>query len=581
MKTPSTVGARSQTDSTDRFDLGALFEFSSNVNSSLDVNFILNHFLLTVMGKMMSPRGVVLLAGKSGAFAVSTVKGLPDSLLGTTLHIRRPPSSIVSSRRASQRSSPWMKFFKESQLAFIVPLESRGKVLGLLGFASLVPKKTLSGREETYVRALGNIAAAAIEKGLVLEEVRQVNRRLDAKVQELNTLFDLSKEFNSVLEAEKLLKLLTFSLLGQVGTNRFFTALRSEGKMDIVQSRVEGAVSPSIVKFCADLTKPVFVHSISKGKKAAIATELNALGIQLLVPIHLHDETAGVIAVGERVSRLPYSEADIEFLSSLGNLAMISLENAHLFREAIEKQKLEDELVIAKEIQSRLLPGTLPAIPGYEISAMNVTSKQVGGDYYDVLVLDDGRNVIAIGDVSGKGTPASLLMANIQATIRALAPFGLPLSDLTARVNNIIVENTGSDRFITFFWGTLDSSAGVFEYVNAGHNPPYLFHADGSFDRLEKGGIILGVMKTIVPYEMGTIRFAPGDTLLLFTDGVSEAMSKSDEEYGEERLERSARASLAHTPAQIIENLVASVREHAAGTIQSDFITLVAVKRLP
>jgi sigma-B regulation protein RsbU (phosphoserine phosphatase) len=457
-----------------------------------------------------------------------------------------------------------MKFFKESRLAFIVPLESRGKVLGLLGFASLFPKKNLSGREETYVRALGNIAAAAIEKGLFLEEVRQVNRRLDAKVQELNTLFDLSKEFNSVLEAEKLLKLLTFSLLGQVGTSRFFTALRSGGKMEIVQSRVEGAVSPSIVKFCVDLTKPVFVHSISKGKKATIASELNALGIQLLVPVHLHDETAGVIAVGERVSRLPYSEADIEFLSSLGNLAMISLENAHLFREAIEKQKLEDELVIAKEIQSRLLPGTLPAIPGYEISAMNVTSKQVGGDYYDVLVLDDGRYVIAIGDVSGKGTPASLLMANI-----------------TARVNNIIVENTGSDRFITFFWGTLDSSTGVFEYVNAGHNPPYLFHADGSFDRLEKGGIILGVMKTIAPYEMGTIRFAPGDTLLLFTDGVSEAMSKNDEEYGEDRLERSARASLAHAPGQIIENLVASVREHAAGTIQSDDITLVAVKRLP
>ena len=241
-------------------------------------------------------------------------------------------------------------------------------------------------------------------------------------------LFDLSKEFNSVLDADRLLKLLTFSLLGQVGTNRFFTALRRDGKMEVVQARVNGSISPKVVELCSGLTKPLFVQSIAKGKKAAFAAELTAVGVQLLVPIHLRDETAGVIGVGERVSRLPYSDADVEFLSSLGNLAMISLENAHLFHTAIEKQKLEDELIIAKEIQRGLLPGTLPAVPGYEIAAMNVTSKQVGGDYYDVLPLPDGSHVIAIGDVSGKGTPASLLMANIQATIRALVPFGLPLS---------------------------------------------------------------------------------------------------------------------------------------------------------
>ena len=169
MKPTSTGGTRTKTESSDRFDLSALFEFSSNVNSSLDVKFILNHFLLTVMGKMMSPRGVVLLAGNDRVFTVYTAKGLPESAVGSALQIRKPPSAIIKTERASHRPTPWIKFFRENKLTFVVPLESRGKVPAFR-ICLIDSRKTLSGREETYVRALGNIAAAAIEKGLVLDE---------------------------------------------------------------------------------------------------------------------------------------------------------------------------------------------------------------------------------------------------------------------------------------------------------------------------------------------------------------------------------------------------------------------------
>ena len=134
-------------------------------------------------------------------------------------------------------------------------------------------------------------------------------------------------------------------------------------------------------------------------------------------------------------------------------------------------------------------------------------------------------------------------MANLQATIRALVPLRLPLPELTQRVNDLMCQNTGGDKFVTFFWGAIDPRTMTLEYVNAGHNYPYVLHLDGSMDRLDKGGMILGVMKTAVPYEEGMVQLRDHDLLLLFTDGVSEAMSKEGEEYGEPRLEEVLHAS--------------------------------------
>jgi len=273
-----------------------------------------------------------------------------------------------------------------------------------------------------------------------------------------------------------------------------------------------------------------------------------------------------------------FSQADLEFLTSIGNLAVISLENARLFKEAIEKQKLEDELMIAREIQKGLLPSVLPDIPGFQVSAANISSKQVGGDYYDVLALADGRFIIAIGDVSGKGSPAALLMANLQATIRALVPLGASLGELTGRVNDLMCENTGGNKFVTFFWGAIDPGARTLTYVNAGHNYPYLVHADGTFDRLDRGGMILGILKTTAPYEEASIAFREGDALVLFTDGVSEAMSVRAEEYGEERLERVLRQTTASPAEYILDAIHRDVLLHAAGAQQSDDITMMVVK---
>ncbi len=574
------IVATRKSNAQDHFDLNSLFEFSAIVNSTLELNFILGHLLLTMMGKLLSLRGVILLRKNDHVYVVGNVKGLPPETLGQPVSIKKLPHAVTYIEKIDARRQAWTRYFKSLHIHVMVPLVTGGKTVGIAGFGLSPLKKRLSTMEETYIRSLSNIAASAIEKGLIVDELKNVNRRLDRKFHEMTTLFELGKEFNAILDQERLVKMLMFTIVGQIGASRYFLCLEHNGSMQPVSSRLEGQITPGMCASFHSLTSGVIVESLHRKSDLPLKSSLTALGVQVIVPLLVQGEVKGMMGLGEKIRGEKYTQPDLEFLTSLGNLAMISLENARLFQEAIEKQKMENELLIAKEIQRGLLPKELPLIPSFDVAATNISSKQVGGDYYDIIPVSPTKFVFAIGDVSGKGTPASLLMANLQATIRALVPLGLPLAELTKRVNDLICENTGSDRFITFFWGILDTQDRLITYVSAGHNPPYIFHPDGSFDRLDKGGIILGIMKALVPYQEGEVTLHPGDVLVLFTDGVSEAMNDKEEEWEEARLEAVVKDHLCDPPSKIVDEIVDAIRIHSAGVAQSDDITLVIAKSI-
>jgi sigma-B regulation protein RsbU (phosphoserine phosphatase) len=562
-----------------RFENAALFEFSTVINSSLELPFILSHILLTIMGKILATRAMAVLARTKSEFVVDMVKGFPPSLKGKEVKIGAVPKTTFEIASLDAGRHPWVKFFSDEGVTIVLPLVIAEKTIGMLGFGGRAARGKLPAREVTYLRSLANISATAIEKAHTIGELQLVNRQLDQKIQDLNTLFETGKEFSALLDPERQVRLLELSLLGRFLPTRYLISLRDGADMKIVASKISGQMPQGeFLSTLSRISAPVRVGDIVVDGTVDTRGTLAALGMTVVVPIRLQGESRGQILLGEKMNREEFSQADLEFVSSIGNLAIISLENARLFKEAIEKQKLEDELLIAREIQKGLLPNVLPEIPGLRISAANISSKQVGGDYYDVLALPDGRYIIAIGDVSGKGSPAALLMANLQATIRALVPLNLSLSELTGRVNDLMCENTGGNKFVTFFWGAIDREIRSLSYVNAGHNYPYLIHHDGSFDRLDKGGMILGVMKTPVPYEEAVVPCRPGDTLVLFTDGVSEAMSTVQEEYGEERLERALRGALAGTAQEILEAVHRDVLVHTHGAPQSDDITLMVLK---
>ena len=213
----------------------------------------------------------------------------------------------------------------------------------------------------------------------------------------------------------------------------------------------------------------------------------------------------------------------------------------------------------------------------FDIAAVNVSSKQVGGDYYDIIELDENDCVVAIADVSGKGVPASLMMANMQAFLQVICRQNIPLDIATGLINDLISKNTTDGRFITFFWGTLNNLDKTFEYVNAGHNPPLLIR-DGKIIKLEIGGMILGVMKTIMQYRSEKIQLMKDDVIVMFTDGISEAMNKKGEEFSDEALEKLSLESVGDTSENIMKKIQSEVQKFTDGANQSDDITLVVIK---
>jgi sigma-B regulation protein RsbU (phosphoserine phosphatase) len=306
---------------------------------------------------------------------------------------------------------------------------------------------------------------------------------------------------------------------------------------------------------------------------------LSDLGVELIVPMQIKGETKGLIMLGERKNRKGYEQTDIEFILSLGSIAIISIENALLFETALEKQRMEKDLETARTIQKNLLPKSIPKFDTIEIEAYNESAKIVGGDYYDIIQLDESNVLIAIADVSGKGVPASLLMANLQAFLKTICKMKLPLDEATNLINDLIAENTTMGNYVTFFWSVFNTESKELTYVNAGHNPPFLVR-NGKITKLKKGGMIIGFLPTEIPYESETVKLQKGDFLILYTDGITEAMDKDSKEYTDERFEELVCRLKDESPYEAMKIIKRSIDEHVKGAEQSDDLTYIVAKVL-
>jgi sigma-B regulation protein RsbU (phosphoserine phosphatase) len=306
------------------------------------------------------------------------------------------------------------------------------------------------------------------------------------------------------------------------------------------------------------------------------ATWLKTHRIAVIVPLLIHGRLIGFLALGMKTEREDYAAEELRILNSLASQVAMASENIRLLEENVEKRRLEEQLQIARHIQRGFLPHELPPTPGLALAARSRFCLEVAGDYYDVIPLENRETVLAVADVSGKGACAALLMANLQASLRTAVGVGVRLADVVARINDLIYHNTPPEEYITFFVGICNPDSHRLAYVNAGHNPPLFLRRDGSVESLHQGGVILGMAPNL-RYEQATIELAPGELVLMYTDGVSEAMNASGEEFGEERMKAFLLKYRALDPQELLERLEAEVVAfRSSDEFEDDFTLLLA-----
>ncbi len=541
-------------------NLAALVDFSNLINSDLDINFILNNLLLTCFGKFLTSKGFVLLADENNNIKIGLVKGYNNSVF----------DSIVNKSIDEVFDELNEDFCLLNKIAVTEKISTTKGTIGIFALGEKITKEKYLLDDINFIQTILKISAVAIENSLTLDRLNSINRSLDSKINQLSSLFELSKEFSSTLDDSRVNKLLVLTLIGQLTVSKYAIISIRNNSLNVIDSKFSEEVIKSITyeKF-GSLMQPLTENDLDDNLKNA--------GIRLIVPMTMKDRTKGLIMLGKRLTQAEYSKSDIEFIMSVAGLAVISIENAFLFKETLEKQKYEKDLEIARNIQRNLLPQKIPKTNKYEIFAFSQSARMVGGDYYDIVKLDSGNTLIAVADVSGKGVQAALLMANVQAFLKAIAKQNIPLNNASNLINDLISDNTSMGSFITFFWGILNDVDPEIEFVNAGHNPPLLIR-NGVLSKLKTGGMILGVMQTIIPYEEEKVKLKKDDVIVLFTDGISEAMDISNNEYTDERLESYAISNYKKSAKEIGEGILNDVKSFTKEAEQSDDITLLVIK---
>ncbi|MCB2211868.1 PP2C family protein-serine/threonine phosphatase [bacterium] len=401
---------------------------------------------------------------------------------------------------------------------------------------------------------------------------------------QLNAMLeDLTERLSSFPDRAMLWKQISSRLRHAVGVERVLPVIRTQDNRFTV---FQGEISPftmndDLIKRLEGDRRPILLDEAMASMRIPFTDGqirwISQNQVNLLLPMFVRGRLVGFVALGRSTRGQDYTPEIVQSLHSMMQQVALSADNLRLLEDNLEKKRLEEELKLARSIQEGFLPQNIPDTPGLDIGARSRFSLEVAGDYFDVIALPDNRTVIALGDVSGKGAGAALIMANLQASLRALVKVNADLAALVASINDIICQNTPIEEYITFVTGMFDPNTSAFTYINAGHNPPLVFRSTGEVETLDEGGIVLGVMPGFV-YDVGKVELRDGDRLFFYTDGVSEAMNANGEEFGEERIYDFLAKNNQHSCSGVVEHLENEVlRFHGKPNLEDDCTMVLAL----
>ncbi|MBI3722676.1 SpoIIE family protein phosphatase [bacterium] len=415
------------------------------------------------------------------------------------------------------------------------------------------------------------------------------------KLGNLLILQEINKALNSESDLERLLELIMDTAIHLCDAERGFLILVNEAKLDFVVARnidyeavrsPEFKISNSVIRRVVKSGEPILTSNAKvdlKSVDSVISLDVRSL---LCVPLRVKSRTIGTLYLDSRQAGAAFSEEDRDLLSAFSDQAAIALENARLLKEAKDKEAILSELRVARTIQLALLPKRDPLVPGFDLAGGMKTAKEVGGDYYDYIPAhknqDGSRDLfLAIGDVSGKGVPAGLIMVMARSTVRSLSgQRDVDPKAVCVETNRILKQDLKPGLFMSLLLARADLRTGSLRLAGCGHERPLIRRASGKVERVDLGGLVLGVVADNAEHvaEMRVV-LEPGDLLLLYTDGVTEAMDPRGKLYGLPRLEGLLMARGHEPPLELLHAIEADVSRHAQGAEQHDDITLIALRR--
>lgn len=522
-----------------RLDAGrleSLLESAKLLGSSLKLEDLLSHTVRTVMGRLLVTRAVIAIRE-------------PD---GLRVAIARGVSSL-------KKGDPFNEeIARDHDLVFTGMIGSPDSPVGLLSIGKPM-RGTLDPAERDFLEALLTLAATSITNAQAHAQVIRSN-------QALRTLLDLGRGIAAAIEPEEVANLLMLTLAGRWLLRKHALVTWKDGQEPLF--RVKGL----------DHLDPVAL----KERFGDAASPQRQEDGSVVFPIRTGNETVGVVMAGERPPGMNYLDSDLEFGSGLVAQAAVALENAWRIKDTLYRQQLEKELTLAASIQKDLFPDAMPPLAHTAIAARNRQARAVGGDYYDALPFgspgDTAPHLLTVADISGKGIGASLLMANIQATLRALLVKESELPAIAAETSDLLYASTPPSKYATAILVRYDPATGACEYVNGGHNEGVVLRKSGAVELLKATGMPIGLLPKRT-FESAPFQLDHGDLLFIYTDGVPDACTLQDEEFGLENAIECLRRTRDLSPEEILTHLFEAIDAFVGEAPQHDDITAMVVKR--
>jgi sigma-B regulation protein RsbU (phosphoserine phosphatase) len=446
----------------------------------------------------------------------------------------------------------YIEYFCNKEFSIIATLPlTDGSFWGLV-IGNKIDKTEINELDKITFQIFLQLLDNAYQSFINQSKEKQLNFSLNHKVLQLNSLIDTGIEISKIQKTSSLLDLSLERAASLTNASR--------GIMQIISGEV--IINEIGFPDNSDIKKVL-------GSQKRIETFVEFEGLKYLFMLSEKESRKGII---------DFDSTDEILLAAFARQVLAAIENEHLHKEAIDKERMHQEIEMAATIQRRIIPQKLPNIDGYDLAGINIPSLEIGGDYYDVTKLKDGRYLLIIADVAGKGVASGLLVNTLNASLNAYVENDFKLTEVAERLNKIIFKASTPEKYITGFIAILDPSNGMMEYLNAGHNPIFC-SSKGKLIRLEKGGFAFGMLDFGLPYESALIQIEHGDKILFYTDGITEAMNENNEEYSDEGLELFFLNDSTCDADVFIKSLITDVKKHTIDTPQSDDITALYLIR--